>query len=67
MEPRYLGDGVYASEWLRGLKITTGSHLEAASENVVYLEPEVVKFLKAYIEEWLGDYKPYSGGQPQDE
>jgi len=47
-EPRYLGDGVYASFdgyyiWLR-----TGSHLDAEATNRVALEPSVFAALVKY-------------------
>ncbi|HEY3493708.1 MAG TPA: hypothetical protein VGK73_03435 [Polyangiaceae bacterium] len=47
-EPRYLGDGVYASfdgyhVWLR-----TGSHIEAEATSQVALDPVVLQGLIAY-------------------
>lgn len=57
MEPRYLGDGVYAS-WRNGMvMLTTGNHLEGLAESVIWLEPEVIKALQAYLAQTVEEYK----------
>lgn len=48
-EPRYLGDGVYAQVDSGMIALTTGADLGNPHDNVVYLEPEVIVALEAYI------------------
>lgn len=57
MEPRYLGDGVYASYSNGMIMITTGSHLEREATHVIWLEPEVVKALFVYIKQTAEEYR----------
>ena len=56
LSPRYLGDGVYAQVYAQvddedGYRIilTTGSHRLEDADNVIYLEPEVMKGVAKYI------------------
>jgi hypothetical protein len=48
MEPRYLGDGVYAKSDDQYIWLTTGSHLDEEATNRIALEPEVFEALAAY-------------------
>lgn len=43
-EPSYIGDGVYVrvDDWGR-IVLTTGHHDEAHADNVIVLEPEVLR------------------------
>lgn len=50
VEPSYCGDGVYASFDGYHLILTTGHHLPALAANKVYLEPDVIGHVLAYIE-----------------
>jgi hypothetical protein len=57
-EPSYLGDGVYAQvDFVDQLMLTTGSNLLKDADNVIYLEPEVVTALLAYIERFKNETK----------
>lgn len=47
-EPRYLGDGVYASFDGYHIWLTTGSHDMDRSDNKIALEPSVFAALVAY-------------------
>lgn len=47
-EPRYLGDGVYASFDGYHIWLTTGSHREEEATNKVALEPPVFAALQQY-------------------
>lgn len=49
IEPRYLGDGVYAQVDNGMIALTTGADLGNPHDNVVYLELEVLVALEAYI------------------
>lgn len=44
MDPQYLGDGVYAQldQWGR-IVLTTGSHHQHEADNIIVLEPEVLR------------------------
>jgi hypothetical protein len=57
MESRYLGDGVYVSYKEGMLLLTTGHHQAAVAEHKIWLEPEVAKALKTYIEQTIKEYK----------
>ena len=53
--PRYLGDGVYAqvdNEDPTRIILTTGSHVLTDADNVIYLEPEVMKGVAKYIHDF---------------
>jgi hypothetical protein len=50
-EPRYLGDGVYASFDGYHIWLTTGSHREEEATNKVALEPPVFDALHKYQQE----------------
>lgn len=47
--PVHLGDGAYAQTSNGHLVITTGSHLVDSSDNAIYLGPEELAALEAYI------------------
>lgn len=47
--PVHLGDGAYAQTSNGHLVITTGSHLVDSSDNAIYLGPEELATLEAYI------------------
>jgi hypothetical protein len=48
--PAHLGDGVYAQIDTYGqFVLTTGNHDVRVADNVIYLEPEVVTALLAFI------------------
>ena len=54
-QPRYLGDGVYAAVESHGsVRLTTGSHKLAESDNVLYLDPNVMDALAEYLEKCEG-------------
>jgi hypothetical protein len=57
MEPRYLGDGVYASVKNGMIMLTTGDHDEVRCEQIIWLEPEVAVGLGKYIQETMTEYK----------
>lgn len=57
MEPRYLGDGVYASVKHGMVMLTTGHHLEEQAEKVIWLEPDVIKALHTYLAQTIKEYK----------
>jgi hypothetical protein len=48
MEPRYLGDGVYAKSDEQYIWLTTGSHLDEEATNRIALEPKVLVALATY-------------------
>jgi len=50
MKPTYLGDGVYAQVEDGYIVLTTESHLKTEADNCVYLEPQVLTALIAYIQ-----------------
>ena len=55
-EPRYLGDGVYASFDGYHVWLFTGSHVEREATNKVALEPSVFRALaKFHAEAWASD------------
>lgn len=57
MEPRYLGDGVYAS-WVDGrIMLSCGSHKREDAEVTIWLEPEVARALHVYIRDAAKEYR----------
>ena len=52
IEPAYLGDALYASDDGYHVVLTTGNHEPAFASNVVYIDPEGVEGLLAYIARW---------------
>lgn len=50
MDPRYLGDGVYASFDGYHIVLTAGHHDAACAEHAIYLDPGTVEALDRYIE-----------------
>lgn len=48
MNPQYLGDGVYASWNGEQIILTTGHHDPANADNVIFLEPDVLRALDAF-------------------
>lgn len=50
IEPSYLGDGVYAQVENGVLVLTTGTDLKQDPSNVIFMEPEVLAALEAYIQ-----------------
>lgn len=52
LEPRYLGDGVYAQQSEDfPLILCTGTHELDEAEAIIYLEPSVLLQLMYYVEE----------------
>jgi len=50
IEPQYLGDGVYVQNDDKDIVLTTGSHVINDANQVIYLEPEVIVQLLAWLE-----------------
>ena len=55
-EPAYLGDGVYIQADEGGLILTTGTHILAHADNVIYMEPGVLIALQQYLEKVIDGY-----------
>lgn len=49
LEPRCLGDGVYAEFDGYHLVLRTGSHLPQDCEDTIYLDPDVMKSLEKML------------------
>ena len=59
--PRYIGDGAYVQvdpEDPFRIIVTTGSHILADADNVVYLEPEPMRGLQQFMSDCFTAWEP---------